>query len=109
MVGASGAIGGVMGAYVALYPRVRVHMLVFLVVFITRIVLPAYVVLGYWFLLQVVGGLPALQADARNGGVAFWAHVGGFVAGVVLIQVFRDPELVARHRAMIAAHQWQRA
>ena len=58
MVGASGAISGVMGAYVLLYPRVRVHMLVFLFVFITRIAVPAYVMLGYWFLLQLLGGAP---------------------------------------------------
>src|SRR5918912_3211349 len=60
MVGASGAISGVMGAYIVLYPRVRVHMLVFLGIFITRIVVPAYLMLGYWFLLQVLSGLPTL-------------------------------------------------
>jgi membrane associated rhomboid family serine protease len=56
LVGASGAISGVMGAYVILYPRVRVHMLVFLFIFVTRIVVPAYLMLGYWFLLQLLGG-----------------------------------------------------
>src|SRR5687768_791290 len=56
MVGASGAISGVMGAYIVLYPKVRVHMLVFLGIFITRIVVPAYLMLGYWFLLQIIGG-----------------------------------------------------
>jgi membrane associated rhomboid family serine protease len=96
MVGASGAISGVMGAYVVLYPRVRVHMLVVLFVFITRIAVPAYVMLGYWFLLQLFGG----AAAAGEGGVAFWAHVGGFVAGALLIQVFKDTELVRRHRAL---------
>jgi membrane associated rhomboid family serine protease len=99
MVGASGAISGVMGAYIILYPRVRVHMLVFLGFFITRIVVPAYLMLGYWFLLQIVGGLPGLGAE-EGGGVAFWAHAGGFVAGAVLIQVFRDRRLVAEHRAL---------
>lgn len=96
MVGASGAISGVMGAYVILYPRVRVHMLVFLFIFITRIVVPAYLMLGYWFLLQLLGG----SAAQGEGGVAFWAHVGGFVAGAALISVFKDPELVGRHRAL---------
>jgi rhomboid family protein len=96
MVGASGAISGVMGAYIILYPRVRVHMLVVLVVFITRIVVPAYLMLGYWFLLQLIGGGLA----AGEGGVAFWAHAGGFVAGAVLIYLFRDPELVEKHRAL---------
>ena len=97
MVGASGAISGVMGAYVVLYPRVRVHMLVVLFVFITRIAVPAYLMLGYWFLLQLFGGAAAAQGE---GGVAFWAHVGGFLAGALLIQVFKDPELVRKHRAL---------
>ena len=96
MVGASGAISGVMGAYVVLYPRVRIHMLVFLFIFVTRIVVPAYLMLGYWFLLQLVSG----TASRSEGGVAFWAHVAGFVAGAVLIFVFKDRELVGRHRAL---------
>ena len=98
MLGASGAIGGVMGAYVLLYPRVRVHMLVVLVVFVTRIQVPAFLMLGYWFLLQLVGG--AATAGSEEGGVAFWAHVGGFLAGALLITLFKDRELVARHRAL---------
>jgi membrane associated rhomboid family serine protease len=98
MVGASGAISGVMGAYIVLYPRVRIHMLIFLGFFITRAVVPAYLMLGYWLLLQVLGGLPSLGDEA--GGVAFWAHAGGFLAGAVLILVFRDNDLVARHRAL---------
>ena len=97
MVGASGAISGVMGAYVMLYPTVQVHMLVVLVVFITRIVVPAYLMLGYWFLLQLLQGTATLGS---TGGVAFWAHVGGFVAGAGLIFLFRDPELVAEHRRL---------
>jgi membrane associated rhomboid family serine protease len=98
MVGASGAISGVMGAYIILYPRVRVHMLVFLGFFITTIVVPAYLMLGYWFLLQILGGVPTIGDD--KGGVAFWAHAGGFIAGAILIQAFKDPGLVAKHRAM---------
>jgi membrane associated rhomboid family serine protease len=97
MVGASGAISGVMGAYIVLYPRVRVHMLVILGIFITRIVVPAYLMLGYWFLLQLIGGG---LTSGEGGGVAFWAHAGGFVAGAILINLFRDAELVAKHRAM---------
>ncbi|MGH7518304.1 MAG: rhomboid family intramembrane serine protease [Gemmatimonadales bacterium] len=98
MVGASGAISGVMGAYVLLYPKVQVHMLVVLFVFITRVAVPAYLMLGYWFLIQLVGGAWSLGSD--TGGVAFWAHVGGFAAGALLVLVFRDPDLVAKHRAM---------
>src|ERR671910_2756627 len=97
MVGASGAISGVMGAYIVLYPRVRVHMLVILAIFITRIVVPAYLMLGYWFLLQLIGGGLARSSE---GGVAFWAHAGGVIAGALLILIFKDPELVAKHRAM---------
>ena len=87
VVGASGAIGGVMGAYAVLYPRAPVHMLVTLGFYFTRMVVPAYLMLGYWFLLQVLGGIPALQG--AGGGVAFWAHVGGFAAGIALLPLFR--------------------
>jgi len=97
MVGASGAISGVMGAYVILYPRVQVHKLVFIVIFVTRIVVPAYLMLGYWFLLQLLGGTTSLGGE---GGVAFWAHVGGFVGGALLIPLFRDADLVAEHRRL---------
>jgi membrane associated rhomboid family serine protease len=97
MVGASGAIGGVMGAYVVLYPRVRVYLLV--LPFFFRIAVPAFLMLGYWFILQLVSGTAALGAGAM-GGVAFWAHVGGFLTGVILIWFFRDPVLVAQHRAL---------
>ena len=102
MVGASGAIGGVMGAYILLYPRVRVHMLIFLGFFITTIGVPAIVMLGYWFVVQLLSGVAT--AGATGGGVAFWAHVGGFVAGAVLIYVFRDARLLERH----PYHGWDR-
>ena len=95
MVGASGAIGGVMGAYVLLYPRVRVHMLIILGIFPLTFAVPAYFMLGYWFLLQLLGGAASL--DATGGGVAFWAHVGGFAAGMFLISAFRREEYVERH------------
>ena len=89
MVGASGAIGGVMGAYALLYPRARVQTLLILGFYITTIGVPAYVMLGYWFLLQILGGLPALGSS--EGGVAFRAHIGGFVAGLALIHLFKRP------------------
>jgi membrane associated rhomboid family serine protease len=100
MVGASGAIGGVMGAYAVLYPKAPVHLLVFLGFFVTRIIVPAAFMLGYWFLLQLLSTLPTLNGSMS--GVAFWAHVGGFLAGIILIFLFRNPQRVASHRLMVA-------
>jgi len=88
MVGASGAIGGVMGGYGRLFPHAKVHTLLILGFLFTTVSMPAYVMLGYWFLLQLIGGIPSLSG--AGGGVAFWAHVGGFVAGFVLVSVFRQ-------------------
>lgn len=95
MVGASGAIGGVMGAYVLLYPRVHVHMFIFLGFYVTTIAVPAIFMLGYWFLVQLIGGVGSI--GAHGGGTAFWAHIGGFVVGAVLVLLFKDEKLVARH------------
>jgi hypothetical protein len=88
-VGASGAIAGVLGAYFVLYPRARVLTWFFVFVFY----LPAWVMLGYWFVLQFLSGAATLsvaQAGRDVGGVAVWAHVGGFVAGMVMIKVFPE-------------------
>ena len=98
MVGASGAISGVMGGYVVLYPFVRVYVLVFLGFFLTSIALPAWTMVGYWVFLQIVSGLAAL-GGTDLGGVAFWAHVGGFFAGVALIRLFARGDYVSAHRA----------
>ena len=98
MVGASGAIGGVMGGYVLLYPRARIRTFVFLFF----IDVPAFVMLGYWFLLQLLGG----WAPQGDGGVAFMAHVGGFLGGLLLVPLFRDPDLIAAHRAA-AGHAYR--
>jgi len=95
MVGASGAISGVLGAYLLLYPRVRVHTLIILPIYITTVALPAYVMLGYWAVLQLVGGLGSLN-EIERGGVAFFAHVGGFVAGLVLIRLFVSEDVLRR-------------
>jgi membrane associated rhomboid family serine protease len=96
MVGASGAISGVMGAYLVLYPRVRVYTFVPLGFFFTNIALPAWVMLIYWMALQLLGGLSEIGAG-QGGGVAFWAHAGGFVAGAVLIKLFATPRRVQAH------------
>ena len=100
MVGASGAISGVMGAYLILYPRVRVYVLLPIFIFFTFIALPAWMMLGYWFLLQLVSGL---LSSNDVGGVAVWAHVAGFIAGVIMIKLFVRDEYVAAHRS----HQWR--
>jgi membrane associated rhomboid family serine protease len=109
MVGASGAIGGVMGAYALLYPRARIHTFVFLGFYMTTVSVPALFMLGYWFLLQILGGLPGL-VQGSAGGVAFWAHVGGFLAGLLLALVFTNPDRLALHRSLAARrtarHRW---
>lgn len=91
-VGASGAISGVLGAYLVLFPRVRVNMLFWFFIIVRIIPVPAWLVLAYWFVLQVLTGLPELMrvSNEVSGGVATWAHVGGFVAGVVLVYLFAD-------------------
>ena len=93
MVGASGAISGVLGGYLLLYPRVRIHTLLFLGFFVTTVALPAYLMLGYWILLQLLSG-----ATGMEGGVAAWAHVGGFAAGLLLIKLFAQDEFLQRRR-----------
>ncbi len=90
-VGASGAIGAVLGAYLVLYPQSRVLTLIPLGFFIRLSMLPAALVLGLWFVLQFFSGVISLGGP-DVGGVAFWAHIGGFVAGVVLAKVFAKPE-----------------
>ena len=87
-VGASGAIAGVLGAYFVLYPRARV--LTWFFVFVLWV--PAWIILGYWFVLNFLSGTAtSLSVQGRNmGGVAFWAHVGGFVAGALLVKVFGE-------------------
>lgn len=82
MVGASGAIAGVMGAYLLLFPKARVDVLVIFIIFFRIFAIPAWAVLGLWFTMQLVGGW---SMAAEDGGVAYWAHAGGFLAGLALI------------------------
>jgi len=89
MIGASGAISGVLGAYLVMFPAARVLTLVFLVFFVRVVSFPAVIVLGFWFVLQLIN---AGQMTA-GGGVAVLAHIGGFLAGLVLIPVFRQTRL----------------
>jgi membrane associated rhomboid family serine protease len=87
-VGASGAISGVLGAYMVLYPRARVVTLIPLFIVFFTVQLPAFVILGYWFLIQFLSGLSSLGADT-GGGTAWWAHIGGFILGAVLVLASR--------------------
>jgi membrane associated rhomboid family serine protease len=100
-VGASGAISGVLGAYLVLYPRVRVRMLFIFIIFFRVIPVPAWAVLLWWFFLQVISGvMTPMDPEVVSGGVAVWAHVGGFIAGVVLVKLFVNPELHRRRLDM---------
>jgi membrane associated rhomboid family serine protease len=97
-VGASGAISGIMGAYMVLYPRVKIETLFIIFIFIRIIPIPAWFVLAEWFAVQL------LSSQARSGGgggVAFWAHIGGFLAGVVLVKIFENRTLVEARRQHI--------
>ncbi|MCS6886216.1 MAG: rhomboid family intramembrane serine protease [Acidobacteriota bacterium] len=96
-LGASGAIAGVLGAYILLYPRSRVLVMIPIFVFLEFIEVPAFIFLGIWFLQQFVLGTLSLAETAQTGGVAWWAHIGGFVAGLATVYLFakrdyREPE-----------------
>ncbi len=102
MVGASGAISGVLGAYLVRFPRARVHVLFILIVFIRVIRIPAIAVLGFWFVMQLLNGLVSIGPDS-NAGVAWFAHIGGFVAGLILVFIFENKEKVRLYRKV----KWQ--
>jgi membrane associated rhomboid family serine protease len=90
-IGASGAIAGVLGAYLMLYPRARVLTMVFLLFFIRLLWIPAGFILGFWFIIQLWSG--SLAGNQAGGGVAFWAHVGGFLSGILLVGIFKKREI----------------
>ena len=99
-VGASGAISGVLGGYLVLYPHARVNLLFWIVIFVRVVPVPAWMALLWWFGWQVISGLPELSPMRPDisGGVAFWAHIGGFLAGAALVKLFENPVLVAKRR-----------
>jgi membrane associated rhomboid family serine protease len=88
MVGASGAIAGVLGAYMLRFPRARVHVFIFLFIIITTIQIPAFIVIGIWFFTQISSGLGAL-GSGQSAGIAWFAHIGGFIAGVIFERIFK--------------------
>jgi membrane associated rhomboid family serine protease len=111
MVGASGAISGVLGGYLLLYPKVRVRVLFILIIFIQVVRVPAFVVLLLWIGYQVVMSLPELMAidPEASSGVAVFAHIGGFIAGLLLVKLFARRDYIAEHRRLGAARlQWSR-
>ena len=89
MIGASGAVAGVLGAYMIRFPKARVHVLAVIIIFITTFIVPAQIVLGLWFLMQLSGGLGSLGVDT-TGGVAWFAHIGGFLIGVTSLKYFQN-------------------
>jgi len=92
-VGASGAISGVLGAYFVLFPHSRVITLIPIFFFFDVIELPAFFFLGFWFLMQFFNGIASLSVPTyMTGGVAWWAHIGGFIAGVLLVKIFAGRE-----------------
>jgi membrane associated rhomboid family serine protease len=97
-LGASGAIAGVLAAYLVLYPKSRVGTLIPIAIIFIPVRLPAWVLIGFWFALQLLDGIVSLSNTAA-GGVAYWAHVGGFITGVILVWIFRKPERVGNMRA----------
>ncbi len=99
MVGASGAVSGLLAAYIVLFPHGRIHTLIILGIFITSTMLPAWLMIGYWFLIQLVLGIFSLGQETTGGGVAFFAHIGGFIAGYLLVRPLADKSRLVNQRA----------
>ena len=106
LVGASGAISGVLGAYIVLFPRGNIRTLILISFIPIVFLLPAWTWIGIWIVLQFVNGLMSLGPATveTGGGVAYFAHIGGFVAGAVLVLLFRDTDALQRQREMRAGH-----
>jgi membrane associated rhomboid family serine protease len=98
-VGASGAISGLLAAYIVCFPHGKIISIVTLGFFFTTLLLPAWVMIGYWIVLQVIQGALSLGFEAADGGVAWFAHIGGFAAGLLLVFLFRQPDRVEFQRA----------
>ena len=103
-LGASGAIAGVLGAFLVLYPTSRVGTLVPITIILIPLRLPAWLLIGGWFLIQLVDGIASLSpgASAAQSSVAYWAHVGGFLMGMVLVWLFQQPQRVAQTRSYLS-------
>jgi membrane associated rhomboid family serine protease len=90
-LGASGAIAGVMGAYLVLFPHARIITLIPILFFPFIVEIPAVFYLGFWYLTQILNGTIAIRSDVDYGGIAWWAHVGGFTVGILLMPLFLRP------------------
>jgi membrane associated rhomboid family serine protease len=88
-IGASGAIAGVMGAYILLFPKSKITTLIFLFIFIQIVEIRAIFFLGFWIVIQVISGMFSVGLTGQSGGVAWWAHIGGFLSGVLLVFIFK--------------------
>jgi membrane associated rhomboid family serine protease len=96
-VGASGAIAGVLGAYIISYPMARILVVIPLFLFLHLMTVPALVVLGLWFIVQLASGALSLTRSGVYGGVAWWAHIGGFVGGIAILNLLRPrPRVIYR-------------
>ena len=106
MIGASGAISGVLAAYLLLYPHGRIRTIL-LIGFATVMMIPAWAMIGYWIVLQFINGFASLgvKTAETGGGVAYFAHIGGFLAGAVLVWLFRDKEIQERHQVAREGHR----
>jgi membrane associated rhomboid family serine protease len=99
MVGASGAIAGVMGAYLLRFPRARIETLVVVIFFFTRVEIPAVLILGYWFIVQLFSGAGSIgYSHLSQGGTAYFAHIGGFLAGMALVNIMGTENRYYRRR-----------
>ena len=107
LVGASGAISGVLGAYITLFPQGKIRTLILLGFFPLVFLIPAWIQIGIWVLLQFFNGFASLGIETQEvgGGVAYFAHIGGFLAGFVLVWLFRDQDALDRQRAARAGHR----
>jgi len=106
LIGASGAIAGVLGAYIVLFPKGNVRTLIFLGIFVTIVLIPAWIMIGIWIFLQFISGIGSLGVAQQTGGVAFFAHIGGFITGMILVWIFRNK---AAHQRQLAARKDTRA
>jgi len=107
VMGASGSIAGIMGAYFVMFPRAKILTLILIVFYPLFVEISAFFYIGYWFFLQLFSGTLALSSQATQGGVAWWGHVGGFIAGVVLLPFFRTKNVSQRKRYLDETYDYR--